>query len=83
LLTVVNQLKLQHTLYASGCFDEISEQYHQYLYKRGEMSLFSTASGEIFEGKISHVNSDGKLVIVINNIGQREFGIKEISFLNY
>jgi BirA family transcriptional regulator, biotin operon repressor / biotin---[acetyl-CoA-carboxylase] ligase len=79
----VNQLKLFYTLYASGCFEEISFDYHQKLFKKGERTLFSSNAGEVFEGEISHVNAEGRLVISTDNLGQRDFGIKEISFLDY
>jgi len=83
LYTFVNQLKLQHTLYASACFEEISNAYHHKLYRLGEKSLFSSSTGEVFEGVISHVNAEGRLVVMLDQVGARDFGIKEISFLSY
>lgn len=81
--SLINQLKLHHTLYAAACFDEIYSDYHQKLFRKDELSLFSTSTGEVFEGVVSHVNADGRLVVAIDQVGMRDFGIKEISFLNY
>ena len=50
------------------------------LYKYGIDSYFSDSSSDKFIGKITDINSDGKLVLE-TVIGKVVYGIKEIVFL--
>ena len=76
---LLDKLKDNFKIYCENKGD-ISLDYHNLLFRKDEISLFSTNNAEVFEGKITHVDEDGRLVVAISNFGEKAFGVKEISF---
>lgn len=58
----------------------IREEYLHHLYRYRETALFQRFDGHTFQGKITDIAADGKLVIQ-HSKGSEAFSIKEISFL--
>ena len=64
-----------------GEYTTIRQLYHQHLYLRGQCCWFQDSEGE-FLGKISHVETDGHLIIEDNHLRQRRYAFKEVKFLH-
>lgn len=57
---------------------EIQAEYENCLFRRGILSDFQRPDGEIFQGTITGVHSDGRLCIETTQ-GKELFGLKEVS----
>ncbi|NQX81505.1 MAG: biotin--[acetyl-CoA-carboxylase] ligase [Flavobacteriaceae bacterium] len=80
LLKLISNIKKEIELLQKGELEEIKKKYMANLYKYGIDSYFSDSSSDKFIGKITDINSDGKLVLE-TVIGKVVYGIKEIVFL--
>ncbi|MCY7329582.1 MAG: biotin--[acetyl-CoA-carboxylase] ligase, partial [Saprospiraceae bacterium] len=59
---------------------EIQQEYENCLFRRGIPSDFQRPDGEIFQGMITGVHSDGRICIETTQ-GKELFGLKEVAFL--
>ena len=61
-------------------FDILKQMYLNNLYKFETPAMFEAKNGEIFLGKISTVDENGRLVVELENETTRKFSLKEIKF---
>jgi BirA family transcriptional regulator, biotin operon repressor / biotin---[acetyl-CoA-carboxylase] ligase len=61
-------------------FDILKQMYLSNLYKFETPAMFEDKNGEIFLGKISTVDENGRLVVELENETTRKFSLKEIKF---
>lgn len=64
----------------SGHRADIRQEYESCLFRRGETTDFQRPNGEVFQGVITGVQSDGRLCIETTR-GQELFGLKEVAML--
>ncbi len=56
-------------------------EYLQQLYRFGEVALFRRPNRQVFQGTISGLSNDGKLLITLPDGTSEAFGIREITFV--
>lgn len=63
-----------------GDYDSISRMYHERLYRRDGLHAFSDNDGT-FMARISHVESDGHLVLRDTDGRERRYAFKEVNYI--
>jgi BirA family biotin operon repressor/biotin-[acetyl-CoA-carboxylase] ligase len=61
-------------------YERIRTLYHENMYLRGKKSLFQDSEG-MFTGIISHVETDGHLVIIDEQSQSRRYAFKQVQFI--
>lgn len=79
LTVLMEQLELRYNQLRRGEGRLLTEQYHEFLYRRAEQHLFEE-NGKEFSGVITGVDEIGRLCIDTDK-GQRKFNFKEVSFI--
>lgn len=59
--------------------EEVDTLYHTSLFRKNELTQFKTED-HFFEGIITGVNNEGKLIVAVNGV-EKKFSVKEIVFL--
>ena len=80
LKSICSSLEIQLTRLRNFDFFEIDRQYHSFLFNYNKWSNYKKNKIN-FKGKLIKVDSFGKMVLELENGGQKSFGIKEISLL--
>jgi len=65
----------------SGHLDWLKSFYTEAMYRRNEYSQFIAENGKQFFGTIQGINSNGKLLIQLDNQEIMAFGFREISYV--
>ncbi len=78
---IIRKLKTNILELENQNFDKIKIQYLKFLYKYNESANFIDYNDRKFIGKIIDISKTGKLIVKIKSEMNREFGLKEISFL--
>ncbi len=76
--TLFEDIERRYLQLKSGHRAEIQAEYEASLFRRGVVSTFQRSDGEIFQGVITSVHSDGRLCIETTQ-GKELFGLKEIA----
>ncbi len=61
--------------------DDLWRSYENELFRKNKPSTFKLESGEIFMGFIRKISPNGKLVIELEDVVFKEFGLKEVKLL--
>ena len=77
---VVERFSLYYREIMDGSYERIRTLYHENMYLRGKKSLFRDNEG-IFTGIISHVETDGHLVIIDEQLQSRRYAFKQVQFI--
>ena len=77
---VVERFALYYREITDGSYERIRTLYHENMYLRGKKSLFRDNEG-IFTGIISHVETDGHLVIIDEQSQSRRYAFKQVQFI--
>lgn len=77
---VVERFALYYREIMDGSYERIRTLYHENMYLRGKKSLFRDNEG-IFTGIISHVETDGHLVIIDEQSQSRRYAFKQVQFI--
>lgn len=77
---VVEHFSLYYMEIMDGSYERIRTLYHENMYLRGKKSLFQDSEG-IFTGIISHVETDGHLVIIDEQSQSRRYTFKQVQFI--
>ena len=77
---VVGRFSLYYREIMDGSYERIRILYHENMYLRGKKSLFRDNEG-IFTGIISHVETDGHLVIIDEQSQSRRYAFKQVQFI--
>ena len=77
---IIRLLDLRYAMVISGDKNELTEEYHNALYRRHEWHLFADSEGE-FRGMIEGVISDGRLLVKKENGDVRAYAFKEIDYI--
>jgi len=75
----LNAISLRYTQFENGDFSQLWNQYHQYLYQLGNTCNFE-CNGEIIEGTVLGVNTDGLLRLKIDT-SEQLFHVKQLKWL--
>lgn len=81
LLELLEEIRKYATLFITGQYHRLMEEYQENLYKFGQTHMFETSTSEVFSGKIRDVKPGGNLVIEFEDGTQTSFRFKEIRFL--
>ncbi len=81
LLSVISGFSGYYGEILNGSYRRIREQYHASLYLRGKACRFCDVDG-VFSGCISHVESDGHLIIVDDSSCTRRYAFKQVKLLH-
>lgn len=76
---LLQELEKHYLMLKTGNRKEIRENYLANLYRKGEWTLFD--DGETFEGRISGVGKDGRLLMERRDSQLVSYSLKEIKFL--
>lgn len=77
---VVERFALYYREIMDGSYERIRTLYHENMYLRGKKSLFQDSEG-MFTGIISHVETDGHLVIIDEQSQSRRYAFKQVQFI--
>lgn len=78
--SLVDNITRQYHALRLGTYKSLVDQYHQVLYRKGELHRFAIQNGQELSGTILGVSGQGLLQVLIE--GQTyEFGFKEIKYL--
>lgn len=80
IIGLVHQFQKNFDQMIANRFEEIDETYHQLLFRKDKVSVFKLQN-ELINGIIRRVNSEGNIVIELENKGEQVFRHKEISLL--
>ncbi len=67
--------------FLNGKAKQLHEEYESYLFRKNKPSTFEDIEGKRFSGIIAGVNTEGKLVVVLEDNIQKQFNQKEIKLL--
>ena len=73
-----SQLGYYYQLLQAKKYNQLSNLYHEYLYRINQKSRFSELDGEIFYGSIQGVTSDGRLTIEKENGVNQSYMLKDV-----
>lgn len=76
---VVERFALYYREIMDASYERIRTLYHENMYLRGKKSLFQDSEG-MFTGVISHVETDGHLVIIDEQSQSRRYAFKQVQF---
>lgn len=77
---VVERFALYYREIMDASYERIRTLYHENMYLRGKKSLFQDSEG-MFTGIISHVETDGHLVIIDEQSQSRRYAFKQVQFI--
>jgi len=77
---LIRLLDMRYAMVISGRTDELAEDYHNCLYRRGEWHLYSDLNGE-FRGMIERVGPGGVLMVRRDKGPVRGYAFKEIDYI--
>lgn len=77
---VVEHFALYYREIMDASYERIRTLYHENMYLRGKKSLFQDSEG-MFTGIISHVETDGHLVIIDEQSQSRRYAFKQVQFI--
>jgi len=77
---VIRLLDLRYAMVINGDKDELTEAYHDALYRRNEWHRYADSEGE-FPGMIEGVRSDGRLLVKRETGTVKEYAFKEIDYI--
>lgn len=81
ILSLLKQIESWYQLLADGGEALINKHYFANLYRTDAFYQFKTAEGVVFNGKITNVETNGKLSIIDTQNKTREFLFKEVEFI--
>lgn len=76
-----SQLEYYYQLLQAKKFNQLSNLYHEHLYRINQKSQFSEPEGENFYGSIQGVTSDGRLTIEKENGIKQSYMLKDIIYI--
>jgi BirA family biotin operon repressor/biotin-[acetyl-CoA-carboxylase] ligase len=78
---ILNQIESNMEKLKNDDVASLWNEYDNYLFKKGKPTLFEDANQERFMGIIQHVNTNGKLEVMLEDDSIKSYGIKEITML--
>jgi BirA family biotin operon repressor/biotin-[acetyl-CoA-carboxylase] ligase len=81
LVHIVNNLKLYFEQLNKGKRQSIKRAYEALLFRKNKPSTFRDTSGQVFGGFIQGINTNGNLVVLLEDEVIKEFELKEIQLL--
>ncbi|GAB3217431.1 biotin--[acetyl-CoA-carboxylase] ligase [Algoriphagus aestuariicola] len=76
---LISQIELGVIALKKGKLEGVRQDYLRHLFLKDQWNIFAE-NGLEFEGKISGISKEGRLMVSLRNGGIRSFGLKEISF---
>ena len=81
LIEIISKLKINFDFFENDLTGILWDKYHKYLFKKGIPTLFEDYFQNKFMGIIQKVNSNGELLILLEDDSLKTFEIKEITML--
>ncbi len=79
-LSIIATIQHEHQRLIDQNFESIDFYYHNHLYKKDQVAVFEYQN-QLENGIIKGTNSDGQLVIELENSGLKNFSLKEIKMM--
>lgn len=76
-----SRLEFYYLQLKNGHYNSLTENYLKHLYRKDEWAVFLDINGQIFSGKITGIDDQGRLKIEMESGELRVFGFREISFV--